>query len=299
MTRRDSSVVELMHGIAKIADPYRWLETPSAQETVEFVTKQNEKFNGFIGSSNIKQKIQDKITKYYNYEKFGCPMKRGDYYYQFYNSGLLPQSILQRRRLLTDKPITFFDPNTLSQDGTVSLSVYSFSKSGKYFAYGLSASGSDWVEISVKDASSPDSTYVEDKPLKWAKFTSISWTHDEKGFFYNRYPAPGVKDAGTETDTNQFAQIYYHFLNTNQDMDAVCFSIPENPNHMPGAAISDDGKYVIFTVSESCDPANKVYISSLENFRGGSNSISLLALVKYHHLIFIYILEHLLLNMNI
>lgn len=280
MTRRDSTVVELMHGIAKIADPYRWLETPSSLETVDFITKQNEKFNGFIGSSNIKQKIQDKITKYYNYEKFGCPMKRGDYYYQFYNSGLLPQSILQRRRVLTDQAVTFFDPNTLSLDGTVSLSVYSFSKSGKYFACGLSASGSDWVEISVKDATLDSAPNVEDTPLKWAKFTSISWTHDDKGFFYNRYPAPGVKDAGTETDTNQFAQIYYHFLGTNQEKDAVCFSIPENPNHMPGASISDDGKYVIFTVSESCDPANKVYIGSLENFTGGSKSISLLALVE-------------------
>lgn len=283
MTRRDSSVVELMHGIAKIADPYRWLESPSALETVNFVNSQNEKFNLFIGSSNFKQSIQNKITKYYNYEKFGCPMRRGDYYYQFYNSGLLPQSVLQRRRVLTDEAITFFDPNVLSVDGTVSLSVYSFSKSGKYFAYGLSASGSDWVEISVKDTTLTDSdsaSNVEEKPLKWAKFTSISWTHDEKGFFYNRYPAPGVQDAGTETDTNQFAQIYYHYLGTDQTLDSVCFSIPENPNHMPGASISDDGKYVIFTVSESCDPANKVYIGSLENFTGDAASISLLPLVE-------------------
>ena len=283
MTRRDT-VFELMHGITKIADPYRWLETPSAHETIEFITNQNDKFNSFIESSN-KEKIQQKITKYYNYEKFGCPMKRGDFYYQFYNSGLLPQSVLQRRRLLTDNATTFFDPNALSADGTVSLSVYSFSKSGRYFACGLSASGSDWVEISVKDASRDIATDVEDKPLKWAKFTSIAWTHDEKGFFYNRYPAPGVKDAGTETDTNQFAQIYYHFLETDQEKDAVCFSIPDNPNHMPGVSVSDDGKYVIFTVSESCDPANKVYIGSLEKFMGGSDSISLLPLVTYYHLI--------------
>ena len=274
-------MIELMHGIAKIADPYRWLESPYAAETVEFVTKQNEKFNSFIGISNIKSKIQEKVTKYYNYEKFGCPMKRGDYYYHFYNSGLLPQSILQRRSVLTDEAVTFFDPNTLSADGTVSLSVYSFSKSGKYFASGLSASGSDWIEISIKNAGSDIVTDVEEKPLKWAKFTSISWTHDEKGFFYNRYPAPVVQDAGTETDSNQFAQIYYHYLNTNQDKDAVCFSIPENPNHMPSASVSDDGNYVIFTVSESCDPANKVYIGSLDGFKGDSSSIKLLPLVEY------------------
>ena len=285
MARRDSSVVELMHGISKISDPYRWLEIPAAQETIEFVTLQNEKFSRFLSSSSIKDSIHSKITKYYNYEKFGCPMKRGEYYYQFYNSGLLPQSILQRKLRLTDKAQVFFDPNSLSKDGTVSLSTYSFSKSGKFFAYGLSTSGSDWVEISVKAATSGSASprvSGEVAPLKWAKFTSIAWTHDEKGFFYNRYPAPGTQDAGTETDSNQYAQIFYHYIGSNQDKDSVCFSIPENPKHMPGVVVSDDGSYVIFTVSESCDPANKVYIASLDKFDGGRGSISVMALVEYY-----------------
>lgn len=76
----------------------------------------------------------------------------------------------------------FLDPNALSSDGTISLSGKAFSEDGNFLAYGYSESGSDWVKIKVRDVETG-----KDYPdlLQRVKFTSMAWTHDNKGFFYN------------------------------------------------------------------------------------------------------------------
>jgi prolyl oligopeptidase len=93
-------------------------------------------------------------------------LKGDDYYYYSFNSGLQAQAILYRIhksqlpasiRETEEGPCgeLFFDPNRLSTDGTASLASTSFSESGKYLAYGVSRSGSDWTTIYVRKTDSP------------------------------------------------------------------------------------------------------------------------------------------------
>ena len=60
------------------------------------------------------------------------------------------------------------DPNTLSDDGTVSLNSLAVSEDGKYMAYGLCSSGSDWVTIKVMKIE--DKKTVESDTLSWVRF---------------------------------------------------------------------------------------------------------------------------------
>ncbi|XP_020093723.1 prolyl endopeptidase-like isoform X2 [Ananas comosus] len=283
--RRDDSVVDDYHGV-RVADPYRWLEDPDAEEVKEFVEKEAALTDSVLAQCGERENLRRQITTLFDHPRYDTPFKRGGKYFYFYNSGLQAQSVLYVQNDLEGEAEVLLDPNSLSEDGTVALAILSISKDGKYLAYGLSASGSDWVTIKVMS--------IEDKQplpdtLSWVKFSTISWTHDGKGFFYGRYPAPkeGTDvDAGTETNINLNHELYYHFLGTDQSEDILCWKDPEHPKYMFTASVTKDGKYALLSIEESCDPVNKLYycdLSSLphglEGFKGTNELLPFVKLI--------------------
>ncbi|KAI8837115.1 prolyl oligopeptidase [Chytriomyces cf. hyalinus JEL632] len=277
--RRDEDHVDLLHGVP-VKDPYRHLEDPDAPETKAFVEQQGSLFQGFIQGSEVREKLVTSLTESFNYERYGVPFKKGDNYYYFHNSGLQPQALIRTQKTLDSEATVFFDPNALSEDGTVSLGTYSFSESGNLFGYALSSSGSDWVKIHVRQVGSD--TDLEEKPIEWAKFTSISFTHDEKGFFYERYPSPTVSSdkAGTETDASKNQTVCYHRIGTPQEDDIVVWSDSENPERMASAEVSDCGRYLLVTVSRSTERKNLVYYADLEKQFGSKSCLGVPELVE-------------------
>ncbi|XP_042477460.1 prolyl endopeptidase-like [Macadamia integrifolia] len=260
--RMDESVVDDYHGL-KISDPYRWLEDPDADEVKDFVQKQASLTESLLRTCDTREKFHQQITKLFDHPRFGAPFKRQHKYFYSHNTGLQAQNVLYVQDSLDGKAEVLLDPNGLSEDGTVALNVYAVSEDAKFMAYGLSSSGSDWVTIKVMRVE--DKT-VEPDTLSWVKFSSISWTHDSKGFFYSRYPAPKEGEqieAGTETNVNLYHELYYHFLGTDQSQDVLCWKDPENPKYMFGAEVMDDGKFVLLYIKQGCDPVNKLYYCDL------------------------------------
>ncbi|XP_073035067.1 uncharacterized protein [Primulina eburnea] len=283
--RRDDSVVDDYHGVL-VPDPYRWLEDPDSEETKEFVEKQVKLTDSVLETCETREKIREKLTKLYDFPKYDAPFRAGDKYFYFHNTGLQPQKALYVQDGLDEEPEVLLDPNTLSEDGTVALSVYAVSEDAKYLAYGISSSGSDWVTIKVMRI---EDKSTEPYTISWVKFSAISWTHDSKGFFYCRYPAPAEEDkldAGTETNANLHHELYYHFLGTDQSEDILCWNDPDNPKNTRSASVTEDGKYVLLYTFENCDPVNKVYYcdmsvlpNGLEGYRGKKDLLPFVRLV--------------------
>lgn len=263
--RRDDTVVDDFHG-QKIADPYRWMEDPDADETKAFVDAQNEITMPFIKKCPIYQKIHDSVKQMWDYGKYSCPSKRGEHYFYYYNTGLQNQSVLHVQETLDSEPKVFLDPNTLSEDGTTAIRGTAFSEDGKIFAYGLSKAGSDWITIKFRDVES--ATDLPDT-LEYSKFTSIAWTHDHKGIFYNRYPKEDGKAEGTETGSNLNQKVYYHRIGTEQSEDVKIFEMPDEPKWLLGVEVSDCGKYLLIGVRRGCDPVNHLYFSDLTSLPDG------------------------------
>ncbi|XP_067274257.1 prolyl endopeptidase [Pseudorasbora parva] len=258
---REESVVDDYHG-CKVPDPYSWLEDPDSEKTQAFVNAQNQLTLPFLEQCEVRDLFKDRMTELYDYPKYSCPFKRGDRYFHFYNTGLQNQSVLYMQENLEAEPSVFLDPNTFSEDGTVALRGYAFSEDGEYLAYGTSASGSDWVEMRFLRV---DGAVLLEDQLDRVKFTCMSWTHDGKGLFYNSYPEQEGKSDGTETSTNLHQKLYYHVLGTPQSQDVLCAEFPDQPKWMSGAEVSDDGRYVLLSIREGCDPVNRLWYCDLND----------------------------------
>ena len=179
-------VVDNYHGV-EVADPYRWLEDPDSDATRAWVEAENAVTFGFLETIPERSRIGARITELWDYEKYGVPLKKGGRYFYTKNTGLQNQSVLYWTADLEEASRVLLDPNELSEDGTVHLAGWAISDDGRFIAYGLAAAGSDWNEWKVREIESGKDLVDH---LEWIKFSGVSWTKDNAGFFYSRYPEP-------------------------------------------------------------------------------------------------------------
>lgn len=256
---RQSDQVDNHHGTL-VADPYRWLEDPDSEETKAWVEAQNQVTFAYLGEIPARETIKQRLTKLWDYEKYGIPFKEGNNYFYFKNDGLQNQSVLYTLKNLEAEPRVLLDPNKLSEDGTVALSGFSISEDGNLLAYGLSTSGSDWQEWKVRDVETGED--LQDH-LKWIKFSGASWTHDHQGFFYSRYDEPNEKTK--LEDVNYYQKLYYHKLGTSQAEDILIYHRPDQKEWGFSGGVTEDGKYLIISVWVGSDSKNLVFYKDLTN----------------------------------
>jgi prolyl oligopeptidase len=250
-------VADDYHGTT-VADPYRWLEDPDSPESRTWIEAENCVTFAHLKSIPEREALEARLTELWDFPRYGVPFREGSRYFFFKNDGLQNQSVLYMQDALDAEPDVLLDPNTFSEDGTVSLAGMAFSDDGGTLAYGKAISGSDWREFFVRDVASG-----EDHPdhLRWIKFSGASWTHDNEGFFYSRYPAPGGADTLQSTNLDQ--KLYYHRLGTDQSEDVLVYERPDQPEWGFSGGVTDDGRYLITHVWHGTDERNRVYFQDL------------------------------------
>ena len=238
----DPTVTDTYFNIT-VKDPYRPLENDTAPETLDWVKAENAVTESYLNKIPYRDAIKQRLTNLNNYKKTGLPSKKKDgKYYYFENDGLKNQSVLYRSDKPGDPGEVFLDPNTLSEDGTVALQGVSMSNDGKYTAYIISRSGSDWNEIYVLET---QTGRLLDDHIEWAKFTDASWAGD--GFYYSSYPIP---EAGKEfSNANENHQIYFHKIGTPQSDDKLIYEDKDHPLHFHSAYIPEDEEYLFVIAS--------------------------------------------------
>ena len=244
----------------QIKDPYRWLEDDMSEETARWVEDQNKTTFGYLENIPFREELKQRLTTLWNYEKVGAPFKEGDYSYFYKNDGLQNQYVIYRYKTGQDpdKTEVFLDPNTFTEDGTISLGGLSFSENGSLAAYSISEGGSDWRKVLVMNAKSKE--IIEDTIVD-VKFSGISWLKNE-GFYYSSYDKPKGSELSAKTDQHK---LYYHKLGTSQKEDELIFGgTPEQKHRYVGGRTTQDNKYLIVSASVSTS-GNKLFIKDLSD----------------------------------
>ncbi len=233
-----------------VKDDYQWMEDQQHPDLKDWIKAQNEVTQDYLSNIPYREKIKQRLTELVDFPKYSAPFKQGEFYYFYKNDGLQNHSVLYRQKDLDSEPEVFIDPNTFSEDGTVSLQNLSFSKDNKYCVYGISRAGSDWREFFVMDVKTKK---LLDDHLEWIKFSGASWLGD--GFFYSRYEKP--EEGKLLSSKNENPKIYFHIVGTSQSEDKLIYA--DTLKQWVSIYTSEDEKFIFKSISKVGFNGNQLY----------------------------------------
>ncbi|KAG8465712.1 hypothetical protein KFE25_003019 [Diacronema lutheri] len=250
--RRDDSFADELHGV-RVPDPYRHLEEVGSEETARFVAEQNSLTQSYLFNCGVdRSQVLEELQANYDYAKVSSFARHSASLLSFWRKdGLQQHAVLYTCAEPGGAESVLLDPNVLSSDGSMSVASVSFSNSAHKLAYALADGGSDWRTLRVRDVAS---VLDDADEIRWAKFTSIEWAHDDSGFYYGRFAAPAgdaapMEGAGRSTGTNTSMGIYLHALGSAQSDDKLVFEMArEDDKAMPSLEVVDKGRYLCVTI---------------------------------------------------
>ena len=233
----DSSIVEEFHAVL-VSDPYRPLERYN-DNSGEWISQQQSIARQFFDRVPQRRNMEKDLERYWDYERFTLPVRRGNSHFYFLNGGLQPQDVLMEFADPFGKGKAVLDPNKFSP-GQV-LQDAKVSRDGRKVAYQISSNGSSWRTVKIRDLDTGKDLQEE---LIGVKHSCIAWHGD--GFFYSRYDRRRVDGGFAVTD--KFHQVFYHRLGTAQDEDEMVFADRHNPYTMLDVHTTSDEKFLTISV---------------------------------------------------
>ena len=249
---------EKLHGY-EITDSYRWLEDFTSEDSIEWVQRQNEFTQEYIKKNKYKKNISNYLETIWESESISIPYKIKDKTFYYFNDGTFQQSKLMIRDCDDCEERVLIDPNTFSEDGTISLGGTSVSNDATHMAFSISDGGSDWRTWKVMNIETGE--VLEDE-LKWAKFSGASWENDDSGFYYRRYEEPKGE---LLKELNESPKLMFHKIGTNQSEDKLIFENLDNPRWGFGIIVIKDSEMKLLSISEGTDDRNKIFIKLDKN----------------------------------
>ncbi|SPF41325.1 Prolyl oligopeptidase [Candidatus Sulfotelmatobacter kueseliae] len=241
-------VAEMFHGTT-IVDNYRWLEDGQSPATQKWVEEETVYTRALLDPLPGRDAIHKRLTELLSIGDVTPPQMAGRHYFYTKREGIENQPVLYVRDggISGKEPgpdRVLVDPNQLNADGTVALDWWQPSDNGKYVAYGTSPGGSEMSTLHIIETKT--GTVLPDT-IDRTRAASIAWEHDNRGFYYTRYPKKSDVPEGQEVYNRH---VFYHELGTDPDGDDPIFGEGRDPEDWPNVSLSNDGRWLLITVEQ-------------------------------------------------
>lgn len=263
-TTNCGDVVEILHG-REIADPYRWLEDPDSAETKDWVERQRHFTEDFLVTLPERAWFSRMLSATMERPRAMIAYQVHGWYFVSRNNGRQAQNVVYVAKTLAELESggrVLFDPNTWSEDGSVSLQGFHVSPNGRYAAYIRSEAGSDWQHIHVCEiATGAD---VEDVEVV-SKFSSPAWLPDSESFLYHAYHDV-ERTEGTNTEALPCADLKVHKIGRALADDPVIWASEGDPMLFTHGYVTHDHRWLVVVQSWGTERSNSLWLHPIHHY---------------------------------
>lgn len=228
--------------VARIPAPYRWLEDLDSPATRAFIEAQNAFAEPILASLPARAVFRERLTTLLSQPTRGVPLQRGGRVFAWHGDGRNQDVLVVADDAdgLEDARV-LLDPNEMSADGTVAVTMMTVSPDGALIAYGVADGGSDWRTIRVREVATGRDL---DDVIPWTKWNHPIWQPDARSFTYWAYDAPSGDPL---VDQMGAGRLMRHRVGSPVAADEVLFTRPDEPRTFGRQWPRDDTWFVFST----------------------------------------------------
>jgi len=236
--------VDILHGVP-VADPYRWLEDGTSEETRQWVEGQNAFTRAVLGGLPQTEAIRARLDELFTVGAVGTPVLRSARAFYQRRDGRADQPVLVMRDGPNGEERPVVDPNALSAAGVVALDWWYPSRDGRLVAYGLSEGGTELSTLRVLNVETGE--HLAGDVIPYTRVASVAWLPDSSGFYYTRFPEPGTVPPGQEL---YHRHVFFHRLGQDWHADEEIFGSGRAAEDSPSVNLSDGGRWLVVEVRQ-------------------------------------------------
>lgn len=244
---RVEEVKDVFHG-TEIIDPYRWLEDQKSPETRAWIDAQNNYTDSILSKLPGRAELREQLKALLEIDSVGAPRVRKNRYFFFKRQAAQDQAMLFMREGLEGADQLLIDPLQMSPDHTVTVNLNSISRDGTLLAYSVRQGGADEITPHLFNVDTKKD--LEDR-FPQARYFGVSLVPDKSGLYLTRLTADGPR-------------VFFHKIGTESGRDVEIFGKGYGPEKIVGGSVSEDGHYLIITVSHgSAANQTELYVQNL------------------------------------